>query len=74
LLGVATVGRRIQVILRAVQRLGAGALLIEHDLAAVAALKGEVYVLHQGRMLARGSLEQMQADPAVRAVYAGARK
>lgn len=64
----------IQVIIRAVQRLGAGALLIEHDLAAVAALKGEVYVLHQGRMLARGSLEQMQAEPAVRAVYAGARK
>lgn len=66
--------RMIQVIQRAVQRLGAGALLIEHDLAAVAALESEVYVLHQGRMLARGSLQDMQADPAVRAVYAGARK
>ena len=64
----------IQVIQRAVQRLGAGALLIEHDLAAVAALQGEVYVFHQGRMLAQGSLQAMQADPAVRAVYAGARK
>lgn len=64
----------IQVIQRAVQRLGAGALLIEHDLAAVAALQGTVYVLHQGRMLAQGSLADMQADPAVRAVYAGASK
>ncbi|MCA0240932.1 MAG: ATP-binding cassette domain-containing protein [Proteobacteria bacterium] len=66
--------RMIQVIVRAVRRLGAGALLIEHDLAAVAALDGEVYVLHQGRMLAQGSLQDLQADPAVRAVYAGARK
>lgn len=64
----------IQVIKRAVHGLGAGALLIEHDLAAVAALEGEVYVLHQGRMLAQGTLQAMQSDPAVRAVYAGARK
>lgn len=64
----------IQVIRRAVERLEAGALLIEHDLAAVAALESEVYVLHQGRMLAKGTLQQMQADPAVRAVYAGGRK
>jgi branched-chain amino acid transport system permease protein len=40
----------------------------------VAALQGEVYVFHQGRMLAQGSLQAMQANPAVRAVYAGARK
>ncbi|MFT3821594.1 MAG: ATP-binding cassette domain-containing protein [Rubrivivax sp.] len=66
--------RMIEVIQRAVQRLGAAALLIEHDLAAVAALRGEVYVLHQGRLLAQGSLQALQADPAVRAVYAGARK
>jgi branched-chain amino acid transport system permease protein len=66
--------RMIEVIRRAVQRLNAAALLIEHDLAAVAALQGEVYVFHQGRMLAQGSLQAMQANPAVRAVYAGARK
>ncbi len=66
--------RMVEVIQHAVQRLGAAALLIEHDLAAVAALQGEVYVLHQGRMLAHGSLQDLQADPAVRAVYAGARK
>jgi branched-chain amino acid transport system permease protein len=33
-----------------------------------------VYVLHQGKLLAQGTLAQIQADDAVRAVYAGARK
>lgn len=66
--------RMIEVIQRTVKHLGAGALLIEHDLAAVAALHGEVYVLHQGRLLAQGSLSELQSDPAVREVYAGARK
>jgi len=66
--------RMIDVIQRAVQRLGAGALLIEHDLAAVAALRGDVYVFHQGHLLAQGPLQNLQSDPAVREVYAGARK
>ena len=66
--------RMIEVIQRAVKRLGAAALLIEHDIAAVAALGGEVFVLHQGKLLAQGPLEAVQANPAVRAVYAGARK
>ena len=66
--------RMVAVIQHAVQRLEAGALLIEHDLSAVAALKSEVYVLHQGRLLAQGPLAALQADPAVRAVYAGAGK
>ncbi|WP_026285491.1 ATP-binding cassette domain-containing protein [Thiomonas sp. FB-6] len=57
-----------------VQRIGAAALLIEHDISAVAAMGGEVFVLHQGALLARGDLAQMQADPSVRAVYAGGRK
>jgi branched-chain amino acid transport system permease protein len=69
--------RMIEAIQRAVERLGAGALLIEHDLAAVAAvaaLGGEVVVLHQGQLLAQGPLATLQADPRVREVYAGARK
>ncbi|WP_321893226.1 branched-chain amino acid ABC transporter ATP-binding protein/permease [Paraburkholderia tropica] len=64
----------IKVIRRAVERLGAAALLIEHDLAAVAALGGEVLVLHQGRLLAQGSLETLQSNPEVRKVYSGAHK
>jgi branched-chain amino acid transport system permease protein len=66
--------RMIGVIRTAVRRIDAAALLIEHDISAVAAMGGEVFVLHQGRRLAQGSLAQVQADPAVRAVYAGGRK
>ena len=64
----------IQVIKIAMKRIGAAALLIEHDISAVAALGGDVIVLNQGRQLAQGSLAQMQADPAVQAVYAGGHK
>ena len=64
----------ISVIRAAVRRIDAAALLIEHDISAVAAMGGEVFVLHQGKRLAHGSLAQVQADPAVRAVYAGGRK
>ena len=64
----------IKVIQEAVRRIGAAALLIEHDISAVAAMGGEVFVLHQGRRLAQGPLADVQADPAVRAVYAGGHK
>lgn len=64
----------IDVIRFAVHRTAAAALLIEHDISAVAALGGEVFVLHQGRLLSQGSLAAVQADPAVRAVYAGGHK
>jgi len=64
----------IEAIKAATGRLGAAALVIEHDISAVSAIGGDVYVLHQGKLLARGPLAQIQADPAVRAVYAGARK
>lgn len=66
--------RMMDAIRFATARLGAAALLIEHDLAAVSALGGEVFVLSQGQLLAQGSLASIQADPAVRAVYAGAKK
>lgn len=58
----------------AVRRLHNTALLIEHDLSAVERLAAQVHVLHQGRRLASGTLTQIQADPAVQAVYAGGRK
>ncbi|MBS0452436.1 MAG: ATP-binding cassette domain-containing protein [Proteobacteria bacterium] len=57
-----------------VNQIGAAALLIEHDITAVDAMGGDVYVLHQGRLLDKGSLAEIQASPAVRAVYAGGRK
>ena len=57
-----------------VSRIGAAALLIEHDITAVDAMGGDVYVLHQGRLLDKGSLADIQASAAVREVYAGGRK
>lgn len=66
--------RMIDAIMAAAGLLGAAALVIEHDMAAVAVIAGHVFVLHQGKRLAEGTLAQIQADPAVRAVYAGGRK
>jgi len=57
-----------------VQQIDAAALLIEHDISAVDAIGGDVFVLHQGRLLERGSLAQIQSSTAVRSVYAGRRK
>lgn len=57
-----------------VRQIGAAALLIEHDITAVDAMGGDVYVLHQGRLLDKGSLAEIQASAAVRAVYAGGRR
>ncbi len=57
-----------------VGQIGAAALLIEHDITAVDAMGGDVYVLHQGRLLDKGPLADIQASAAVRAVYAGGRK
>lgn len=44
-------------------------LLIEHDLDAVFRLASRVIVLHQGRVLADGTPQAIQADAQVRAVY-----
>jgi len=53
---------------------GASVLIIEHDMALVEALASDVIVLHQGAVLARGSLADMRADPKVAAVYQGGHK
>ena len=64
----------IDVIRWARQRLGLAIVIIEHDMSLVKELADHVLVLHQGRLLASGSIEAVQADPAVRAVYAGGTK
>jgi branched-chain amino acid transport system permease protein len=66
--------QQIDVILHGVARLGSTALVIEHDMAAVERLSDQVHVLHQGRLLASGSLSDVQGNPAVQAVYAGGHK
>ena len=46
-------------------------IIIEHDMELVRRLADRVVVLHQGRFLADGSVEDVQANPQVRAVYVG---
>jgi branched-chain amino acid transport system permease protein len=46
-------------------------IIIEHDMELVRRLADRVVVLHQGRFLADGSVEDVRANPEVRAVYVG---
>jgi branched-chain amino acid transport system permease protein len=58
----------------AAARLGGAIIVIEHDMSLVKELAEVVYVLHNGTLLAKGSVTAIQADPAVRAVYVGGEK
>lgn len=49
-------------------------ILIEHDMSIVSALSDQVVVLHQGKVLAQGSYQEIQANETVRQVYAGGTK
>lgn len=46
-------------------------IIIEHDMELVRRLADRVVVLHQGRFLADGTVEEVQGNPDVRAVYVG---
>ncbi|MEK7322841.1 MAG: urea ABC transporter ATP-binding protein UrtD [Pseudomonadota bacterium] len=46
-------------------------IVIEHDMDFVQRIAHKVTVLHQGKMLAEGSMEKVQADPRVIEVYLG---
>ena len=46
-------------------------LLVEHDMEVVFGLAGRVIVLHQGKVVADGTPEQIRADPKVREIYLG---
>ncbi len=46
-------------------------VVVEHDMAFVRALGARVTVLHEGSVLAEGSIDHVQADPRVIEVYLG---
>ena len=46
-------------------------VVIEHDMAFLRRFARRVTVLHEGRLLCEGSVEEVQADPLVRQVYLG---
>jgi len=64
----------IDIIRWAAERLGGAIIVIEHDMSLVKELAETVYVLHNGSLLAQGSVAAIQANPAVRAVYVGGEK
>ncbi len=49
-------------------------VVIDHDMSFIEALDGPVTVLHQGRILAEGSVAAIRADAEVQAVYLGRTK
>ena len=51
--------------------LGKSLVVIEHDMDFVRSIAQRVTVLHQGRVLAEGAIDQIQADPRVIEVYLG---
>ena len=51
--------------------LGKSLVVIEHDMDFVKSIAQRVTVLHQGRLLAEGTIDQVQADPRVIEVYLG---
>jgi urea transport system ATP-binding protein len=46
-------------------------VVVEHDMDFVRSIAGRVTVLHEGRVLAEGDMDQVQNDPKVREVYLG---
>ncbi len=46
-------------------------VVVEHDMAFIASIARKVTVLHEGRVIAEGALEAVQADPRVIEVYLG---
>ena len=64
----------MEIVRWAAQRLGGAIIIIEHDMSLVKELAEVVYVLHNGTLLAKGSVAAIRADPKVRAVYVGGEK
>jgi urea transport system ATP-binding protein len=50
---------------------GRSTIVIEHDMAFVGMIAHTVTVMHQGKVLAEGSMDEIQADPRVIEVYLG---
>jgi urea transport system ATP-binding protein len=50
---------------------GRSTIVIEHDMAFVQMIAHKVTVMHQGKVLAEGAMDEIQSDPRVIEVYLG---
>ena len=73
-LSVEETARMTDAIAELTAEIGATGIVIEHDMQVVERLSDHVLVLHQGRLLASGTMQEVRRDPAVQAVYAGGSK
>jgi branched-chain amino acid transport system ATP-binding protein len=64
-------GKMTDAILRLNRERGYTFCIIEHDMDVIAKLCDPVVVMSQGRVLARGSMDEIRANPEVRAAYLG---
>ena len=73
-LSVEETARMTDAIVELTAEIGAAGIVIEHDMQVVERLSDHILVLHQGRLLASGTMVEIRRDPAVQAVYAGGGK
>ena len=50
---------------------GAGVIVIDHDLGFITGISDRIYVFDQGEVISEGTPEEVQADPQVQAAYLG---
>ncbi|MEZ5343102.1 MAG: branched-chain amino acid ABC transporter ATP-binding protein/permease [Acidimicrobiales bacterium] len=63
--------RMIEQVRATARSVGAGVLVIDHDLNFITGISDRIYVLDQGRVIAEGTPGEVQADPQVQAAYLG---
>ena len=73
-LSVEETARMTEAIAELTAEIGATGIIVEHDMQVVERLSDHVLVMHQGRLLASGTMDEIRSDPDVQAVYAGGSK
>lgn len=61
----------VEQVRRTAAAVGAGVLVIDHDLRFITTICDRIYVLDQGEVIAHGTAEEVRSDPRVRAAYLG---